>query len=424
MNLKRITALIAAVLFLSIGITFAVFHDTKAEKTDAVAVNDIAQSLAEQWDALGGLDRSELPCLFYQLDYVVLDNSGNRIAETRSGLNETVNSAISNRDTIADISRDGTVLGKLIIYNNTYDLWEHYRNTLLIYSIIIMTAVALICIVRAVYIDKTIFCPFRKLQTFARNVAQGNLEIPLEMDRGNLFGAFTESFDLMRVELAKARESERRANQSKKELVASLSHDIKTPVASIKAVSEVMTVKTKSEEEKKQLEIINSKADQINALITNMFTATLEELQQLSVNVGENPSLALYELINKSDYRHKTTVSPIPECLIVADMLRLQQVTDNIVSNSYKYADTKIDVASEFNGPYLEVSFRDYGPGVSPDELPLLFNKFYRAKNTEGKSGAGLGLYISQYLMNEMSGEIECRNADPGFEIRIRLRLA
>lgn len=424
MNIKRITALIVIVLLIGIGVTFSIFHDTKAEKGDAVAVNDIAQSLAEQWDSLYGRDRSELPCLSYKLDYVVLDNSGKRIAETRSGLNETINSAVSNRDTIVDISRNGTVLGKLIVYNNTYDLWEHYRNTLLIYSIVIMAAVALICIVRAVYIDKTIFRPFRRLQAFARNVAQGNLELPLEMDKGNLFGAFTESFDLMREELAKARESERRANQSKKELVASLSHDIKTPVASIKAVSEVMTVKAKSEEEKRQLEIINSKADQINNLITNMFTATLEELQQLSVNVGENPSLVLYDLVKKSDYRHKTTVSPIPECLIVSDMLRLQQVIDNIVSNSYKYADTQIDVTSEFTGPYLEVSFRDYGSGVSPDELPLLFNKFYRAKNTEGKSGAGLGLYISQYLMNEMSGEIECRNADPGFEIRIKLRLA
>ena len=62
------------------------------------------------------------------------------------------------------------------------------------------------------------------------------------MDRENVFGAFTESFDLMRHELRRARERERRASQSKKELVAKLSHDIKTPIASIRAVAEVMAV--------------------------------------------------------------------------------------------------------------------------------------------------------------------------------------
>ena len=89
----------------------------------------------------------------------------------------------------------------------------------------------------------TVFKPFKKLQSFAVNVARGNLDIPLKMDKNNPFGAFTESFDIMREELAAARQSEYAANRSKKELVASLSHDIKTPVASIKAVSELMLMR-------------------------------------------------------------------------------------------------------------------------------------------------------------------------------------
>jgi signal transduction histidine kinase len=255
-------------------------------------------------------------------------------------------------------------------------------------------------------------------------VAAGELDFPLEMDKGNQFGAFTESFDLMRDELAKARENERLANESKKELVASLSHDIKTPVASIKAVSEIMSVKSQNEEEKRQLAIINAKADQINTLITNMFNATLEELQRLSVTVTEESSAMLYDIIKNADYNGSASISHIPECIMLADPQRLQQVVDNIISNSYKYAGTSINVTAVIKDQYLEIEFRDYGQGVSSEEIPLLFHKFYRAKNSSGKNGAGLGLYISKYLMNKMDGNIGCRNTGDGFAVTVKLYIS
>ena len=77
--------------------------------------------------------------------------------------------------------------------------------------------------------------PYAMLDGFARRVAGGDLSVPLDMDRGNVFGAFSESFDLMRTELAAAREREQAAQESKKDLVAQLSHDIRSPLASIAA---------------------------------------------------------------------------------------------------------------------------------------------------------------------------------------------
>jgi signal transduction histidine kinase len=136
------------------------------------------------------------------------------------------------------------------------------------------------------YYERRILSPFRKLQRFAKDVAMGNLDIPLEMDKHGSFGAFSESFDLMREELKNARDSERAANRSKKELVASLSHDIKTPVASIKAATELMLVSANTDKEKQQLDKIREKAEQINGLITDMFHATLEELQALTVTAS------------------------------------------------------------------------------------------------------------------------------------------
>lgn len=424
MTIKRLTILVVILLLSCIAVVLFTFQYADQAKIDSIAVNDVTQSLAENWDKFEKSEMSQLPGLQYQMDYVVLDGSNKVLAATQKGLNESVDAAVSNRDTIVDITRDGKTYGKLIIYNNTIILWEQYRDGLRTICISIIVFLLIMCIVYAVYTDRVIFRPFRKLRSFAHHVAAGELDFPLEMDKGNQFGAFTESFDLMRDELAKARESERLANESKKELVASLSHDIKTPVASIKAVSEIMSVKSQNEEEKRQLAIINAKADQINTLITNMFNATLEELQRLSVTVTEESSAMLYDIIKNADYNGSASISHIPECIMLADPQRLQQVVDNIISNSYKYAGTSINVTAVIKDQYLEIEFRDYGQGVSSEEIPLLFHKFYRAKNSSGKNGAGLGLYISKYLMNKMDGNIGCRNTGDGFAVTVKLYIS
>lgn len=420
MNIKKLIAITLVILTFSFFAMVFAYYNIRPVTLDSVEVNDITQSLSKHWHEIKSID---LPGEKYKLDYVVLDNNGELIRATRTGLNEDINSAIINRDTIIDIMQADKPLGKLIIYNNTNEQYTKYKNRLHIISVSAMLLLAFLCIIYSVYINWYVFHPFRKLQSFARQVAAGNLHIPLEMDKGNKFGAFTESFDLMREELAKARESERKANQSKRELVASLSHDIKTPVASIKAVSEVMSVKTGDAEILRQLEIINTKADQIDFLITNMFNATLEELEELSVINTELQTTELYDIIKSSDYNNKVSISKISECIVLADKLRLTQVIDNIISNSYKYADTSISVTSRIKGKTLELEFNDFGHGVSEEELPLLFNKFYRAGNAEGKSGSGLGLYISKYLMSKMSGDIDCRNTEDGFTVILYLRI-
>ena len=277
-----------------------------------------------------------------------------------------------------------------------------------------------------IYCERNILKPFRKLQSFAKRIAAGNLDVPLEMDRNNLFGAFTESFDLMREELNKARENELKADRSKKELVASLSHDIKTPVASIKAVTELMLVTVKDEREKKHLETISVKAEQINSLITNMFHATLEELHELNVNVAEVHSTLIPDLIKSADYLNRAGDFTVPSCIVLTDPLRLQQIFDNIIGNSYKYAGTDIQIRADFDEAerYVIIDIMDFGTGVPQEELPFLAGKFYRGKNSAAKSGYGLGLYISKYLMEQMSGELKFDNRADGFTVRIMLRLA
>jgi signal transduction histidine kinase len=102
--------------------------------------------------------------------------------------------------------------------------------------------------------------------------------------------------------------------------------------------------------------------------------------------------------------------------------VRLSQVVDNIIANSYKYADTEIDVSTSIDENGLTIAFPDYGAGALPKELPLLCSKYYRGKSSDGKSGYGLGLYISRTLIERMEGRLECENADPGFMVKLWLK--
>ncbi len=274
------------------------------------------------------------------------------------------------------------------------------------------------------YLRRNILKPFQQLKTYASHVATGNLDLPLPIDRQNAFGLFSESFDLLRVELKKSREREHAANKAKKELIAGLSHDIKTPIASIKAISELTLATNEDDKLKGKLKIIYDKAEQINHLVTDMFHATLEELGELSVTVQDEYSTLLLGILTNADYLHKAKLGVIPECILSMDKVRLWQVIDNIFANSYKYAGTEIEILFHLSPTYLEIDISDYGPGVEDEELPLLYNKFYRGKNAVQQEGYGLGLFISKYLMEKQNGDLMCFNTKEGFTTRLILSLS
>ncbi len=385
---------------------------------DAVAVNEVAQSMRRDRDGLEN-HRNET-----DLDYVVVDGEGAVLFKTREGLSESVNEAVIHRDTILDLEPGDAAAGKILLYNRSAEVLQRQKqNTVIIFACAVLVQCG-VCVLYGGWINRAIVRPFRELKDFARRVAGGNLDIPLKMDRANLFGAFTESFDIMRTELKRARQEQARAVAAKKELVAKLSHDIKTPVASIKAASEVGAALTDSERLRDNYTQIIRKADQINTLITNLFTATLEELQVLTVTPAEMESAELKELLENADYLHRAAIPPVPACLLWADTLRLQQVFDNIFANSYKYADSDIDVTIGEEEGGLWICVEDCGHGVSEQEIPLLKEKFRRGSNAAGLEGAGLGLYLSDYFMREMGGALEVCNGRKGLRVTVKIPLS
>ena len=407
-----ILLLIAEIIAL---IIFAV--QTPDLSQDAVAVNEIVQTVTDDFNNMEEHRNTTA------LNYVVLDNSGNLLYKTQSGLSESINVAITHRDTILDITIDKTQVGKIIIYNDGTQTLQYQKQTAVIVLSVAIVIQIFICIGYTVYLYLSVIRPFRKLKGFAERVAGGNLDMPLAMDRHNLFGAFTESFDIMRSELKKARLAEAQAQQSKKELVAKLSHDIKTPVASIKAVSEVGLAVATTEKDKANYTQIMGKADQINKLVTNLFTATLEELQQLTVTPTNIESKQVKTMLENADYLRRSIIPDIPDCLVFADALRLQQVFDNIFANSYKYANTEITVSLHRTDKHIDITIEDFGGGVEAEELPVLKEKFKRGSNAKNTEGAGLGLYISDYFMKEMHGELIIENGVHGLKVTVSVPL-
>lgn len=418
--MKRQLFLISLLMVLGAEIIALIIYAVKTPDftQDTVAVNEVIQIVTKDFHNLEKHNNTTA------LDYVVLDINGDVVYQTRVGLSENINAAIMHRDMILDITIDDVTVGKVIIYNDWAQTLQSQKQTAIIILSVAIAVQGVICISYTVYLHLAVIRPFHKLKNFAERVAGGNFDIPLAMDRQNLFGAFTESFDIMRAELKKARIAEAQANASKKELVVKLSHDIKTPVASIKAVAEVgHTVANNKKDQANYTQIIG-KADQINTLVTNLFTATLEELQQLTVTPTNIESQQLKTMLVNADYLHRAVIPDIPECLVFADSLRLQQVFDNLFANSYKYANTEIVMVVQQAENSLDIELEDFGGGVSPEELPILKEKFKRGSNSTNTEGAGLGLYIADYFMQAMQGELKIENGEHGLKVTITLALS
>ena len=428
MKKSLIILVIVTIFILSVpSITYGLSKKKDPGTLDVTEVNQLIKEIEKSDDMIVSNSSGK-----YSIDYTILDIEENVLYTSLEQESETAHAmsiveATKERDTIRDIYVDGKHVGWVIIYNKIAELeleFYAFYSKIFLWSYFLA---AILWIAYSVMIYYRVVRPFDNLKEFAGAVAQGDLDRPLEMDRGNIFGAFTESFDIMREELNEARQREYEANVSKRELIAQLSHDIKTPVASIKAMSEVLGAKSEQsgdEFTKTKVEAIGAKADQIDSLVSNLFASTLEELEQLEVKAVEVESLVLKEIIKMADFNSKVVYQDIPECIIYLDKLRVSQVITNIIYNSYKYADTEIDMETHTDEEFLYLSFTDHGGGAPEEDLPFIMEKFRRGKNAEGKEGAGLGLSIARNLMNDMRGTIECKNAAGGFRVTIGFRLA
>lgn len=408
--------LIIPVLFLNYG------KQASAGYLDNTVVNGLLNELSADWDNVNAKNKSIVPQI-EGISYEVMDNDGRILVRTETGMPEDLGRATSERYTIRDIKVDGEVVGKLLISNDFTSMRSETQKNYERRFIIVALAEALLIALFLLWVYRNIIKPFEDLKEFASDIASGDLDKPLKMDRGNIFGSFTESFDIMRSELSEAKQKEYEAQRSKMELVSQLSHDIKTPVASIKALGELLEAQSTDPKSKERLGSIVTKADNIDAMVSDLFTETLTELNELNVETSEQESRILDRIIKDADHMDLVTGRNVEECIIMCDPLRVTQVVNNIIFNSYKYAGTKIHLESHIEDDYLVVSFTDEGGGVSNDEIPMITKRFRRGENAKGKPGSGLGLAIAYELMEKMGGDLEVANADKGLRVRLFFKI-
>ena len=438
MKINKIIIGVTIILIIIYAFTFGYINSTNIETVDVTKVNNVVKSIEKEFDKqqYSISKTGEIDNLSYKVVYVDDEN-----------YNSAIFDAMKSRSTFADLTsninneNETKLIGKVIFLIDDNQENRMKKDVIQLVTVAFLaTLIIFYVIVGIIYVQ--ILKPFAKMKRFAAKIAEGDLEFQLRMDKSNYFGAFTESFDMMREELMKAKQSEYKANISKKELVAELSHDIMTPVATIKAICELLQVKLRSEEDSKsgtssdrnalgetaeKIEVIYNKADVIDKLISDMFHATLEELEMLKVNITEQPSTIITQMfmgINNFEKIHFQ--NSVTECLIKCDPLRLGQVIDNIISNSYKYAGTEIDVRFDMNEPekILGIKVKDYGSGVDDNELPLVCEKFYRGsqETVKNSAGSGLGLYLARQFMEGMGGTFDCYNED-GFVVEIHIKI-
>ena len=399
---------------ISLCCIFAAGPQDKINNTEA---NDIIFTVRKYWpDA----ERAVSMMQGYGTDYLVTDAEGRTVAASSPGLNTDYVYDYIHKDYSVDILEDGKVLGRIIFINNGED---DFKRKVGVWALAFLAIFLLKDILAVFYLRKHIFDPVKRMNDFAGQIARGNLDIPVDCSAS--FGAFSESFDIMREELLYARKGEQEADKRRREVIASISHDIKNPVASIQAIAEYQSLTTGSDELRREFETITQKTNQINGMIHNLHTSMLDDLERLEVRPKELGSSAIGEALRQADFRKRIKDFEIPECLVMADQVRFMQVADNIISNSYKYADTQIEVCSWFEDECLCISIKDFGKGVKKEEEIFLTQKYFRGQNAKEKEGSGMGMYIAEYLVKGMGGRLLCRSEENAwFEVRIWLALA
>lgn len=230
---------------------------------------------------------------------------------------------------------------------------------------------------------------------------------PLLSDDGNLLNIIATVRDITRF---------RQADELKTTFVSIISHELKTPVTLIKGYVSTLRredVKWDSSIVKDSLEVIEEEADRLALMIENLLDATRLQagamaIKRSDVNLADLAQRQA-ERFQMQDNQHTFVVDFPPGFpIILADEIRLQQVLSNLISNAIKYAPGgEIRITGQVRPDTVLVCISDQGPGIAPEDIPHIFERFYRAPQAARQTkGTGLGLYLSRAIIEAHGGRM------------------
>jgi histidine kinase len=272
------------------------------------------------------------------------------------------------------------------------------------------------------FVSKSIIRPINRLKTAAQFIKNGNLEHSIRPVRNDELGQLTLAFEEMRIQLNESRLIQKQYEENRKELIAHISHDLKTPITSIKGYIEGIRDGIADSPEKKEhyLKTIYTKSVDMDHLIDELFLFSKLDLGKVPfeferINLKDYLIDYFEELsfdLRKQNVDVDLHLSPNGSCFVLADRDKFKRVLSNIVNNSLKYMEKdkkELKISLISTEKRVDLIIKDNGPGISKESLPLVFKQFYRAEQSRNKltGGSGLGLSIARMIVEEHKGTIQ-----------------
>ncbi|MDD3223737.1 MAG: HAMP domain-containing sensor histidine kinase [Clostridium sp.] len=272
-----------------------------------------------------------------------------------------------------------------------------------------------------IFAKKNILIPIKCLNESASSILKGDFSHKINYDYDSEIGVLCHNFEAMRDELKYSKEKELSIRSDNKELLACISHDLKTPLTAINGY--VQGIKDGIVKDPAGIQnycaIILRRVKMLSKLLEDILEHSKAELNKLNIKLTEFYSGEFFRNILedlsieiKSAGLKFNAPDKIPNLIINADKKRISEVIYNLTSNSIKYSKKEGTISIYFkkNKNYLKIYIEDTGIGINSGDIPYIFKKFYRGEKCRNQNieGSGLGLSISKYIVEAHGGSINC----------------
>ena len=316
---------------------------------------------------------------------------------------------VKQKDFYFDDNTEGSIF---FVIDLTYfeQVEESFTNFIFLSITIFLIILIVVNTIFTYLMSKKVVVPLNSLKNAANQIKNGDLDFQVVCNSPNEIGDLAKSFEEMRIKLKSSEQLKLLYENNRKELIANISHDLKTPITTIKGYVEGIRdgIPNSPEKMDKYLQIIYNNAVELDGLIDDLFLFSKLDLKKLPFN---------FEAININDYLEKKGISLTyssdynEKHLVHADRERLKRVILNIIRNSVNCTDKKnptINIILSENKKEAVIEIHDNGCGISSKSLPYIFDRFYRVDSarTASKGGSGLGLSIAKYIILEHGGKI------------------
>ena len=247
--------------------------------------------------------------------------------------------------------------------------------------------------------------PLRQLSSAARQMAMGNYAVQVDSTRNDELGTLARDFNHMAAEV-------QHAAQMQRELLANVSHDLRTPLTLIKGYAE--TVRDLTGDDKahrdEQMNIIVDETDRLTALVSSVMelskvTSGADRCQRVHFDMGQlcDEVCERYDAVCAQNNWHLELELPDRELPVYADPEMMQRALHNLLGNAMHHigADGNFILRATPCTEGIRVEVEDHGPGIPPEDLPHIFDRYYRSRSDAGKQGTGLGLSITKAIFQQ-----------------------